>query len=251
MGEEEFGGLIGEALFSALAAWIFYRAGRSLDPAAGSQWLFASPWLGLTLLTLSLVFLRAYVMPTGAMEDTLLIGDHIFVPRFGATTPSRGDVIVFRYPVDPAQTFVKRVVGIPRDRVRFLDKQLIINGNLVEEPYTLHKTSYVDSYRDNFPSTPNTYVYDQALEMLEKHVIDGEIVVPEGHYFVLGDNRDLSLDSRYWGFVPRENIIGKPWIVYWSSEESTQSELIPVGRSSSSGARWNRIFTLVESYPIQ
>ena len=175
-GAGELGNLIGTC-FSALGAWIFYRAGRSLVPAAGSQWPFAAPWLGLTLLTLLLVFLRPYVIPMG---DTLLIGDHIFVPHFDATTPSRGDIIVFRYPVDLEQTFVKRVVGIPGDRVRLQDKRLFVNDAEVDEPYVVHKTSYVDPYRDNFPATgePHPQAHPRVLSLLRDHVSGDEVVVP-------------------------------------------------------------------------
>ena len=160
---------------------------------------------------------QAFVIPTGSMEDSLLIGDHLLVDKL-AYSPAgslgqyllpyqdvqRGDIIVFRYPVDLTQTFVKRVVGVPGDRIRILSKHLFINGDMVDEPFVEHKTSHIDGYRDNFPSNPNMQVYEQALDMLENHVENGEVVVPEGRYFALGDNRDLSLDSRYWGFVPRE-----------------------------------------------
>src|SRR5262249_51238345 len=119
---EQIATLIVAALISALAAWIFYRAGRSLA-AAGSQPSFAAPWLALTALTVALgVFLRGYLIPTGAMEDTLLIGDRVWVPRFGALVPARGDIIVFRYPIDIRQTFVKRVIGVPGDRIRIRNK---------------------------------------------------------------------------------------------------------------------------------
>lgn len=215
---------------------------------------------------------QAFVIPTGSMEESLLIGDHLLVDKLAYAPPGgigryllpyqdvqRGDIVVFRYPVDLSQTFVKRVVGIPGDRIRILNKQLILNGNVVEEPYTYHKTSYVDAYRDNFPSTPNTQVYDQALDMLENHVVDGEIVVPEGHYFALGDNRDLSLDSRYWGFVPRENIIGKPLIIYWSYDAPSDrlqdsgislAHLQDLVLNFFTKTRWTRTFNLIHPYAL-
>ena len=90
-----------------------------------------------------------------------------------------------------------------------------------DRPYVYHKTEYFDPYRDNFPSEPSGGVLDRGLEMLEHHVVNGEVVVPPDSYFAMGDNRDISLDSRYWGFVPRDNIIGKPLIVYWSYDAPT------------------------------
>ena len=90
-----------------------------------------------------------------------------------------------------------------------------------KEPFKFHKTEYNDSYRDNFPSQPYLQLSEGAIEMLEKNVVNGEVVVPPNSYFAMGDNRDNSLDSRYWGFVPRANIIGKPLIIYWSYETTT------------------------------
>lgn len=215
---------------------------------------------------------QAFVIPTGSMEESLLIGDHLLVdklayaPRGGISQyllpyqqVKRGDIIVFRYPIDLAQTFVKRVVGIPGDRIRVVNKQLFINGVSVEEPYVEHQASWVDSYRDNFPSPPNTQIFEPALDLLQNHVVNGEVVVPEGHYFAMGDNRDFSLDSRYWGFVPRENIIGKPLIVYWSYDAPTErlqdagislSHLQDIVFNFFTKTRWRRTFNLIHSYAL-
>ncbi|HZS51330.1 MAG TPA: signal peptidase I [Bryobacterales bacterium] len=216
--------------------------------------------------------MQAFVIPTGSMEDTLLIGDHLIVDKL-AYAPGgsvmqhllpyeeihRGDIIVFRYPVDIRQTFVKRAIGIPGDHIRIRNKQLFLNGKEVLEPYKYHKTDYIDSYRDNFPSPPNTFVYKPGIDMLEHHVVNGEVVVPPGHYFAMGDNRDLSLDSRYWGFVPRENIIGKPLIIYWSYDAPTdqlQSPLISFEHARDlalnffSKTRWRRTFRLIHGYNL-
>ena len=172
-----------------------------------------------------------YVLPTGAMEDTLLIGDHVIArPHVGPLESiERGDIIIFRYPVDSTQTFIKRVVGLPGDRLRLSNKQLIRNGEPVKEPYVTHKTSYLDDYRDHFPAgaPPSQFSYRQTELMLDNHTTDGVVVVPPDTFFVLGDNRDQSLDSRYWGFVPVENVIGQPMMVYWS-QDSQMSEEGPV-----------------------
>jgi signal peptidase I len=215
---------------------------------------------------------QAFVIPTGSMESSLLIGDHLLVDKL-AYSPSgaignhllpyldvqRGDIIVFRYPIDLSQTFVKRAVGIPGDRIRMVNKQLFVNGVAVEEPYAEYRMNYIDSYRDNFPAPPNTQIFDPAIDMLEHHVINGEVVVPSGQYFAMGDNRDHSLDSRYWGFVPRENIIGKPLIVYWSYDaptESLQDAGISLGHLQDvvlnffSKTRWSRTFNLIRPYVL-
>ena len=168
------------------------------------------------------------------MEDTLLIGDHLLVDKLafapaGALTkhllpysePQRGDIIVFRYPVDIKQTFVKRVMGVPGDDIHLENKHVWLNGHMLDEPYVVHKTDYIDSYRDNFPTDPNTPLLGGAPAMLQQ-VKNGDVVVPPNFFFAMGDNRDQSLDSRYWGFVPRENIIGKPLVIYWSYDATTE-----------------------------
>jgi signal peptidase I len=210
---------------------------------------------------------QAFVIPTGSMEDTLLIGDHLLVDKLayapaGAVsryllpyTPlKRGDIIVFRYPANVRETFVKRVIGIPGDRIRIVNKTVHRNGKPLDEPYTFYKRDDFDYYRDNFPSEPNTRVDGRALDMLDRHIVDGEIVVPPDSYFALGDNRDSSMDSRYWGFVPRENIIGKPLLVYWSYDAPTErlvgsgidlDHLLDLGRNFINKTRWKRTFMLI------
>ena len=216
---------------------------------------------------------QAFVIPTGSMEDTLLIGDHLLVDKL-AYAPSgpvskyilpysevkRGDIIVFRYPVEIQQTFVKRCIGVPGDRIKLVEKQLFLNGHAVNEPYVYHKTEYIDAYRDNFPSEPNVHVVDSASDMLNNHVVNGEVVVPPGFYFAMGDNRDSSLDSRYWGFVPGANIIGKPLIIYWSYDASTEAlskpmisidHLLDLVQHFPSKTRWRRTFRLIHGYPLK
>jgi signal peptidase I len=173
---------------------------------------------------------QAFQIPSESMENTLLIGDYLLVDKlcYGASglwrhlmpyrQVSRGDVIVFRYPVNPHQHFVKRVVGVPGDRVRLINRQVYVNGSQLREPY-VHYTSQVhDVFRDEFPrlNLPVPGLEGAWWLQMKKLVEDSQLIVPEGSYFVLGDNRDESLDSRYWGFVPRENIIGRPLLIYWS-----------------------------------
>jgi signal peptidase I len=217
--------------------------------------------------------IQAYVIPTGSMEDTLLVGDHLLVdklayaPAGGSVTSRllpytsvhRGDIIVFRYPVDISQTFVKRCIGIPGDRIRLFNKQLFLNGKPVREPYVYHKAEYLDPYRDDFP-LPLLQVPEAAQDMLEHHVTNGEVVVPPGCYFAMGDNRDSSLDSRYWGFVPRANIIGKPVIIYWSFDASTEDltsgaisvkHIFDLLEHFPSKTRWRRTLQLIRPYPLE
>ncbi len=227
----------------------------------------------LLLLFGTTTLVQAFVIPTGSMEDTLLIGDHLLVDKL-AYAPAgpiskyllpyqpirRGDIIVFRYPVDIRQTFVKRVVGVPGDRIRLENKVLIVNGHRLKEPYKYNKTDYMDSYRDNFPADPNVHLSEPADAMLRETVKNGEVVVPPNCYFAMGDNRDSSLDSRYWGFVPRENIIGKPLIIYWSYDAPTEHLASPMmgidhlkdlALNFFRKTRWRRTFMLIHGYPIQ
>jgi signal peptidase I len=227
----------------------------------------------LLLLFLTTTLVQAFVIPTGSMEDTLLIGDHLLVDKL-AYAPAgpvskyllpyrpvkRGDIIVFRFPVDIKQTFVKRCMGVPGDRIRIVNKQVYLNGEKLNEPYKVHKTDYFDSYRDNFPGEPNVSVESGAIDMLTHHVVNGEVVVPPNYYFAMGDNRDSSLDSRYWGFVPRENIMGKPLIVYWSYDAPTDqlqdsgislTHVFDLVKNFFPKTRWKRTFMLIHGYPIQ
>lgn len=251
------------------------RPEREEQPHVSPQRGFIAEWTVTVILllfgTTSLV--QAFVIPTGSMEDTLLIGDHLLVDKlayapYGPVSKyalpyrevKRGDIIVFRYPVDIKQTFVKRAIGVSGDRIRLVDKKLILNGRAVEEPYVYHKTEYTDSYRDNFPSEPNVHVAESAIDMLTNHVNNAhEVVVPPGKIFAMGDNRDSSLDSRYWGFVPRENIIGKPLIIYWSYDAPTDAladpsisldHIVDLVTHFPTKTRWKRTCNLIRGYPL-
>jgi len=241
---------------------------------AAAQRGFIAEWTVTIILLLfgTTTLIQAYVIPTGSMEDTLLVGDHLLVdklayaPPGGALTrhllpyaePRRGDIIVFRYPVDISQTFVKRCIGVPGDRIRLSDKNLVLNGKAVNEPYVYHKAEYFDPYRDDFPLA-GVHMHSPASDMLENHVANGEVVVPPGFYFAMGDNRDSSSDSRYWGFVPRANIIGKPLIIYWSYDAPTDDltntaisprHLLDLLEHFPTKTRWKRTFRLIHAYPL-
>jgi signal peptidase I len=229
-----------------------------------AEWVVTLLMLVFAITTL----VQSFVIPSGSMEDSLLIGDHVFVDKL-AYAPAgsvskhflpyseiqRGDVIVFRYPLDLRQNYVKRVIGLPGDHIRLHHKQLIRNGKPVEEPYVVHKTDFFDPYRDDFPSAPPDRLPLRARTMLEQNVQGDELVVPPGCYFAMGDNRDNSEDSRYWGFVPRENIIGKPLMIYWSFDPGSDDLAAPMSFEHVVNVvvnffgktRWSRTFRLIRA----
>jgi len=176
---------------------------------------------------------QAFQIPSESMENTLLVGDYLLVNKlcYGGSGPgdhvmpyqkiARRDIIVFHYPVDPQQHFVKRVIGLPGDRLRMVNKKVLINGKPIDEPYVHFLEPANNLYRDDFPRTdiPAANMEGSWWLQMRKLVEDGELIVPQGNYFVMGDNRDDSQDSRYWGFVPQENIIGRPLVIYWSVQD--------------------------------
>jgi signal peptidase I len=213
---------------------------------------------------------QAFQIPSPSMENTLLIGDYLLVNKLvyggGGVADflmpyrriQRGDIVVFHYPVNPAQHFVKRVIGVPGDRVRLINKQVFVNGVPLKEPYAHFSRPANDLFRDSFPrldvaagETPEWWL------QLRKLVEDGQLIVPQGHYFVMGDNRDDSYDSRYWGFVPQGNIIGRPLLIYWSVREGEGEIAAPNSMACKVAhfayalthifqiTRWNRTLRLV------
>ena len=177
--------------------------------------------------------LQAFEIPSSSMEDTLLIGDHVFVNREQFAPPTRwmgpimpyrdirrGDIVVFLSPEEQGLFVVKRIMGVPGDRVHLRDGVVYRNGQKLDEPYVRHKDNAPNPYRDNFPAVPPSEMFGVRNAKWQREFashIDGEdIVVPLNSYFAMGDNRDVSYDSRYWGFIPRENVIGRPMFVYWS-----------------------------------
>jgi len=186
---------------------------------------------------------QAFEIPSSSMEQTLLIGDHVFVNRvqfapktswLGPLLPyrnaRRGDIVVFLHP-DPLQAgiyVVKRIIGIPGDHIHLRNGVVYRNGVALDEPYVLHDMDNPPgipfdswSYRNNFPAVApleNDGVSPYWFAYMQTFVQGGDLVVPPGHYYAMGDHRGVSLDSRYWGFIPQENIIGRPMFIYWSFE---------------------------------
>jgi signal peptidase I len=183
---------------------------------------------------------QAFKIPTGSMENTLLIGDHLLVNKFVFAVHSalhhvlpyrevrRGDIVVFKYPSsdddaqEPGEHFVKRVIGVPGDRIRIEHRQVYVNGQRLDEPYVRHAFSPEEARPgDSFPPAAGEYLPGSTLRWsgsIQNYVHNGELLVPPSGYFVMGDNREESWDSRFWGFAPRELISGRPLLIYWSFE---------------------------------
>jgi signal peptidase I len=239
---------------------------------------FIAEWAVTIVLLLfgTTTLVQAFVIPSASMVGTLLIGDHVLVDKLvyapagsvsGNLLPyrdvRRGDIIVFRYPLMISMDYVKRAIGVPGDRIRLVDKKLMLNGKLVDEPYTVHsQPNNTQLYRDNFPegAASDPSCRPRAQQMVENYVKDGELVVPPGFVFAMGDNRDDSDDSRFWGLVPRENIVGTPLIIYWSFDTDTASlingnigldHIVDVVAHFFTKTRWERTFKLIRGYPLK
>ena len=177
---------------------------------------------------------QAFQIPSSSMEDTLLIGDHVFVNREQFSPPTswigpvvpyrkvrRGDIVVFLSPAEPGLYVVKRIIGVPGDRIHLRDGVVYRNGEQLNEPYVIHSVNNINPYRDNFPAVPPSDFNNVTPEWqltIRQYIQGDDLVVPENSYFGMGDNRDVSLDSRFWGFIPRQNVIGRPLFIYWSFE---------------------------------
>lgn len=226
--------------------------------------------IGLFILTF---VVQHFEIPSRSMERTLLVGDHVFVDRLtplwrgklGWLLPyrglHRGDTAVFLTPnpSDPGIYLVKRIIGVPGDRIRLQNSVVYLNGVRQAEPYVVIRRGDHDMYRDEFPQNIADGISQMApgwATTLAGSIQNGEVVIPPDHYFAMGDNRDNSLDSRYWGFVPSENIIGRPLVVFWSFDVPEETgEPKPIGERIASFVnvtvhffsltRWNRVFRLV------
>ena len=244
----------------------------------------AGPLAGLQS-TLYLVVIAIFVItftvqpfriPSESMESTLLVGDFLLVnkqstgPGDPALLPAsaihRGDVIVFHDPVDASLHLIKRVIGIPGDHLRLLAGRVYINGRPLTEPYAVYRPSPPDNFRDNFPRLRSA---DPSIDShwwirMRTLIDNGELIIPTGSYFVLGDNRNDSDDSRYWGFVPRNAIVGKPLLIYFSLRQHSPDDPDDAGTLARTAlaatpkphlrtrldnvldfARWSRTFQIV------
>jgi len=216
------------------------------------------------------------LIPSESMERTLLVGDFLLFNKQAYASPgflgpwllpyrspARGDIVIFRHPYPPM--LIKRIIGIPGDRLRIAGGQVFINGAALSEPYAAFDPSASDPGADNFPGTiPPRQADPEWRRQMWGLTRDGELTVPTGQYFVLGDNRNHSLDSRYWGFVPREAVLGRPLIIYFSLNRPSPTDIEPLRQESAQPpaddrlghgrelaakltgfARWRRIFQVV------
>ena len=214
--------------------------------------------------------IQPFRIPSESMERTLLVGDFLLVNKmiyapggiWSWALPyrqvHRGDIIVFHFPFDPAEHLVKRVIGVPGDHISLHNATVYLNGKPQVEPYAAYEGSYPDTFRDQFPTALYTDPgVDSHWWLKMRHdVQDGQLVVPANSYFVLGDNRNNSRDSRYWGFVPRENIVGRPFVVYFSLRSISATDMTPLPGEKPvrdnnflsalvDFARWDRTFHVV------
>ena len=182
---------------------------------------------------------QAFKIPSQSMERTLLVGDHLLVNKFifggrgqwydkflPYRTLQRGDIIVFKYPYQDHPHFVKRVIGLPGDRLKIVDQQVFINDKPLNEPYVVHDpSSGYDPLNYSFPPVGSQIymspVQPEWAHEIRKYIQGDQLVVPSDRYFAMGDNRDHSLDSRYWGFVDRDAIMGRPFLIYWSVDANS------------------------------
>jgi signal peptidase I len=210
---------------------------------------------------------QPFRIPSESMESTLLVGDFLMVNKqsvatdgagflLPAATIRRGDIIVFHDPVDASLHLVKRVIGLPGDRLRLRGGHVYINGKPLSEPYAVYRPSPPDNFRDNFPrlQSADPEIDSRWWIRMRSLIDDNELIIPTGNYFVLGDNRNDSEDSRYWGFVPRADIVGKPILIYFSLRQPDADSATLARTTPSSSprldalldfARWGRTLHIV------
>lgn len=215
---------------------------------------------------------QPFRIPSASMEPTLLVGDFLLVAKESPSTDSssgvfpsdrihRGDIIVFHFPLDPSMHLVKRVVGVPGDHLKLRGGHVLIDDKPINESYAVYRPTAPDNFRDNFPRLQSADPAIDSRWWIRMRTLiddDGELIIPAGNYFVLGDNRNDSEDSRYWGFVPRADIVGKPLIIYFSLRETSDDPLAgpadavaPANQRPgtfdllASFARWGRTFRII------
>jgi len=242
----------------AAEVWLLRPRRRRADGEMGSAWHIAVDWSRSFFPVILIVLLiRSFVaepfrIPSASMVPTLHVGDFILVNKFAygfrlpvahtkivpVGEPQRGDVVVFRFPEQPSVDFIKRIVGVPGDRIQYRDKVLYINGKRMDQQVLGHY---------NGPYVPDAVEALEHLDKVEHHIlrVPGQgnlnfppqanqvVVVPEGRYFVMGDNRDNSNDSRYWGFVPEQNLVGKAFFIWMSWD------------MFNAGPAWSRFFQTI------
>jgi signal peptidase I len=239
------------------------KTGAPAPPAPYRKSIVREYFESIAIAVILALFVRTFVVqafkiPTGSMENNLLIGDHLIVnkfvfgPNLGGLDRSvlpmrdirRGDIVVFKYPEDPERDFIKRVIGLPGETLEVRDKRVYVNGQRLEEPYV----HYLEP-----PKGASEYQEVTSFDLRERY---GPVKIPADKYFVMGDNRDNSQDSRYWGFLPREYVKGRALMIYWSYESETEDyqqtglgatikDLASVVVHFFTRTRWSRMFHLI------
>jgi len=213
------------------------NANRQVHPAGRRIWreLVSWFWVIVAFVLLEGTMAQARMIPSGSMENTLLVGDHLIVSLAGYDAgvpftnvhvplwrePRRQQIFVIRGVEPNSPDLIKRVIGIPGDHIKIVRGRVYLNDKPLAEPYSLQRLGAAGSDAENFPPAPSDYsmgglATPEWTRDLPRHIVNGELVVPRGEYFMMGDNRDNSNDSRYWGFVPRANVVGTPVIIYMS-----------------------------------
>jgi signal peptidase I len=247
-----------------MSAWVQLRYLPTLPEALAS--LLRTVVIALFVLTF---MLQPFLIPSESMEHTLLVGDFLLFNKQVYAPPDRlshwlmpyrpverGDIVVFHHPDPPL--LVKRVVGMPGDRLRIEDGRVLVNGMPLEEPYAAYEPAPPNSFRDNFPARIYTdpQVDPDWWRVMLSLTKNGELVVPPNDYFVLGDNRNHSMDSRFWGFVPRQAIVARPLVIYFSVSRPSTTDVQQASDDRLGNnreitarvaefARWKRIFRVV------
>ena len=260
-----------------MAITVTTKPASATKPASDAPRNSIAEWVVTFLILLfgTTTLAQAFIMPTSSMDNTLLTGDHLLVDKLAYAPPGafskhlcrirkskRGDIIVFRYPSLLQEDYVKRVIGVPGDHIKLVEQGGVserqASDRAVRHPH-LSATSIpiATIFPHGSPSTVRSAHADRAQQMLHENVVNGELVVPAGNYFAMGDNRDNSLDSRYWGFVPRENIIGKPLIIFWSYDAPTEDlqdysmqPHVDLASTSSPRRAGTGLCKLVRGYPL-
>ncbi len=212
------------------------------------EWIESLLVIGLIAVVIRSFIVAPFVIPSSSMVPTLLVGDYLFVSRYNygfripftdiqllASEAKRGDIVVFDYPEDRSKDYIKRIVGVPGDKIVYKNNELFINGKKI--PLT-PIGSYAYVMGDKSSDVSQAYqeqLFDVEHTVLRKtySIRDGQWIVPEGHYFMLGDNRNNSRDSRFWGFVPQEYLVGKAVVIWWSWNAANNS------------VRWDRLGRLL------
>lgn len=234
-----------EILFWSVLGILFLAAGRTLA-ASGAARGWPLPWIvAAALSVIPFFFVQSFEVASQSMEGTLLQGDRILAQEFPRPTPERGKMVLLLSPTERGEVLIKRIIAGPGDRIRIEKKTVILNGTALVEKYVTYEAGTEDPDGESFPNEMSNPIPGcaEGHEMLSRQVVNGEVVVRAGQYFVLGDMREDSLDSRCWGFISSNDLIGKPLMIYDSIERTSEQELAPnkgwLGRR-----RWARLFTV-------